>query len=114
MQTAADGLECLEMLRRRTPAVLVLDRELRWGGGDGVLAWLREQGAVPGVSVVLTATAAILADVEPLGPPVVTFLPKPFTLAALLESVGVAVADNGRAAPFYPSRPSDFPEMHFG
>jgi DNA-binding response OmpR family regulator len=58
-ETAADGLDCLEKLRRVTPAVLVLDRGLRWGGADGVLAWLREQSATSEVSVVLTATAGM-------------------------------------------------------
>jgi CheY-like chemotaxis protein len=94
VETAADGLECLEKLRRLVPAVLVLDRQLRWGGGDGVLAWLREQRAAAGVPVVLTAAADGPADVaDDLGPPVVKLLPKPFPLTALLESVRTAVAE---------------------
>jgi DNA-binding response OmpR family regulator len=40
VETASDALDCVEKLRRVPPAVLVLDWELRWGGGDGVLAWL--------------------------------------------------------------------------
>ena len=94
VETAADGLECLEKLRRLVPAVLVLDRQLRWGGGDGVLAWLREQRAAAGVPVVLTAAADGPADVaDDLRPPVVKLLPKPFPLTALLESVRTAVAE---------------------
>jgi hypothetical protein len=42
VETASDGLDCLKKLRRATPAALVLDLKLHWGGGDGVLAWLRE------------------------------------------------------------------------
>jgi CheY-like chemotaxis protein len=57
VETADDGLDCLEKLRRLAPVVLVLDRELRWGGVDGVLACLREESAGSGVSVVLTTTA---------------------------------------------------------
>jgi two-component system response regulator AtoC len=101
VETAADGLECLEKLRRLRPPVLVLDRELRWGGGDGVLAWLREPGAPAGVSVVLTATAgdppAVLGD---LRPPVVELLPKPFALTALLQSVRAVLADKRRETAF--------------
>ena len=41
VETSTDGLDCLAKLRQVTPAVLVLDLELLWGGGDGVLAWLR-------------------------------------------------------------------------
>jgi DNA-binding response OmpR family regulator len=95
--TAADGLECLEKLRRLMPAVLVLDRELCWGGGDGVLAWLREQCAMPRVAVVLTATAGCPPEVVgDLRRPVVQLLPKPFPLTALLESVQAAVAEHRR------------------
>ena len=43
VETSSDGLDCLRKLRQVTPAVLVLDLELLWGGGDGVLAWLREE-----------------------------------------------------------------------
>ena len=55
METVSNGLDCVEKLRRVTPAVLAW--ELRWGGGDGVRAWLREKGAKSGVPVVLTTTA---------------------------------------------------------
>jgi DNA-binding response OmpR family regulator len=36
--TATNGVECLARLRERTPDVLVLEPELLWGGGAGVLA----------------------------------------------------------------------------
>jgi DNA-binding NtrC family response regulator len=115
VETAADGLECLGKLRRLMPAVLVLDRELHWGGGDGVLAWLREQGVTTGVSVVLTATAGSYPDVlGDMRPPVVRFLPKPFALAALLESVRAAVAESRREKRFNLNRAAAYPELFFG
>jgi CheY-like chemotaxis protein len=43
VETANGGLECLAKLRHRTPDLLVLRWTLPWGGGDGILAWLREQ-----------------------------------------------------------------------
>jgi DNA-binding NtrC family response regulator len=113
VETAADGLECLEKLRRLMPEVL--DRDLRWGGGDGVLAWLREQCALARALVVLTATAGCPADVpEPVQPPVVKLLPKPFTLAALLESVGAAVAESKREEQFYLNRTAPCSELFIG
>ena len=91
VETASDGLDCLAKLRRATPAAVVLDLELRWGGGDGVLAWLREER--PGAAVILTATAGRgLEASDILEPPVLGLLPKPFTLSALLEKVRSAVA----------------------
>jgi len=92
VETSLDGLDCLRKLRQVTPAVLVLDLELRWGGGDGVLAWLREENLMPGVPVILTATAGYPLDMAELkDPPVVDYLPKPFAVTALLESVRSAV-----------------------
>jgi DNA-binding response OmpR family regulator len=57
VETAADRLDCLEKLRRVSPAILVLDQGLHWGGADGVLDCLREPSTKSEVSVVLTATA---------------------------------------------------------
>src|SRR5262249_45535611 len=88
VETASDGLDCLAKLQRATPAAVVLDMNLPWGGGSGVLAWLREERANSGVAVILTATAGHLLEASAaIEPPVVGFLPKPFALTALLESV---------------------------
>jgi CheY-like chemotaxis protein len=85
IDTALGGLECLTKLRRRPPAALVLDIELPWGGGDGVLAQLREDVNTRLVPVVLVSGAA---SFEPLStrviPPVVGFFQKPVPLAGLL------------------------------
>lgn len=35
--TADDGVHCLNLLRESLPAVLVIEPNLSWGGGDGVL-----------------------------------------------------------------------------
>jgi len=94
VETSSDGLDCLRKLRRLTPAAFVLDLELPWGGGDGILAWLREENPAHGVPVILTGTAgysqpfAIFVE-----PPVVDYFPKRFGLIALLEKVRSAVAE---------------------
>jgi len=113
--TASDGLECLEQLRRCCPAVLVLDRELRWGGADGVLACLREEG-MSGIAVVLTGTSGSSSfTVDYLVPPVAGFLPKPFGQKALLESVQAALAEIAREAPSSKrTRPADDFEQFIG
>jgi DNA-binding response OmpR family regulator len=105
VETARDGLACLQKLRQVKPMALVLDRDLRWGGADGVLAWLREDRALSEFPVLLTATADPLADVkEDVQPPVVTLLLKPFALSALLEAVRNAVANKGPEGAFNPNR----------
>lgn len=97
VETSTDGLDCLAKLRQWTPAVLVLDLELPWAGGDGVLALLRAESPAPRIPVLLTATAAAPAHMAEVNePPVVGYLPKPLALTALLESVRSAVARRGR------------------
>ena len=100
VETSSDGLDCLRKLRQVTPAALVLGVELLWGGGHGVLAWLREEIPTRGIPVILTATAGCPQDfAEFIEPPIVDFLPKPFALSALLASVRSAVAKKGRREP---------------
>jgi DNA-binding NtrC family response regulator len=93
VETASNGLECLWKLRQTNPAVLLLDLHLRWGGGDGVLAWLREEQHSHQIAVVLTTTANSVRSYAGLvEEPVVRCLEKPFPLTALLESVRSAAA----------------------
>ena len=51
VRTAANGLDCLEGLRRGRPDVLVLDPDLGWGSGLDVLAVMGED--VPAVPVLI-------------------------------------------------------------
>ena len=102
VETALDGLGCLAKLRCEMPAVLVLDWELCWGGGDGILAWLREQRGPSMPSVVLTSTAGYSLDAAPdTAFPIVRFLAKPFALTDLLDSVCAAFVKKECAQPFY-------------
>jgi DNA-binding response OmpR family regulator len=114
VQTASDGLDCLAKLRGAMPAAVVLDLELHWGGGHGVLAWLREERAASGVAVILTATAGKhLAATDLTEPPVIDLLLKPFPLTALLESVRFAIAkgqDMSRKAGRVPAVSEFFPD----
>ena len=112
VETSTDGLDCLAKLRQVTPAVLVLDLELLWGGGDGVLAWLREESPAPRIPVLLTATAADPPDMAEFNePPVVDYLPKPFALAGLLERIRSAVAKKGRREPSNLDRVPGYPGL---
>ena len=56
--TARDALECVAKLRSFAPNVLVLEPELPWGRGEGVLAMMYEESDVPFVPVVLLSAAA--------------------------------------------------------
>jgi len=81
---ADDGLECLEQFRQFLPDVLVVEREMPWGGGDGVLGRLREEYPLLAIDVVITTDDG--RDFDP-APPVIACLEKPFSLASLLEVI---------------------------
>ena len=53
VETAGDGLTCVARLRDFQPHVLVLDPEIQWGGGEGVLAMIHEDPEVPFLPVVI-------------------------------------------------------------
>ena len=55
--TASSGLECLERLQDFAPDVLVLEPELLWGGGDGVLTVIHEQPELRPTLVILVSYA---------------------------------------------------------
>lgn len=86
VEIATDGLQCLAKLRQYAPDLLILDRQLRWGGADGVLAWLREELYGPSLPVILTTTRW-QEDIEW---PVVNCMRKPFALTEFLNVVDAA------------------------
>jgi DNA-binding response OmpR family regulator len=115
VETSSDGLDCMRMLRQLAPAALVLDLELHWGGGDGVLGCMREENPTRGIPVILTATAACDHDsAEIIEVPVVDYLPKPFALSALLEKIRSAIAETGRREPSKQHRASSYSELFIG
>lgn len=82
VQTATDGLDFMAKLRQSPPDVAVVDMNILWGGGEGVMATLREEDAI-GLPVILTSTS-IIDDAEP---PVVGCLRKPFALSRLAAAL---------------------------
>lgn len=53
----SDGLECVAVLRAFRPDVLVLDPNIPWGGGDGVLA-IRDEELGLNHNLVVLVTAS--------------------------------------------------------
>jgi carbon storage regulator CsrA len=52
---ASNALECVTRLRAEVPDILILDPDLPWGGGGGVLALMREDYTVPLVPTLIHA-----------------------------------------------------------
>lgn len=100
VETSTDGLDCLAKLRRSAPAMLVLDLDLLWGGGNGVLAWLREESTAPRIPVLLMGLADAGPNRERFNEsPVVEYLPKPVGPFRLLESIRSAFVRAERSEP---------------
>ena len=51
--SATSGVECLRQLREGRPDVLLLDPDIPWGQGEGVLAMMWQQADIPSVPVVI-------------------------------------------------------------
>lgn len=88
VETASTGLDCLAKLRQCQPDLLILDWALPWGGGDGVIAHLRQDVLLPRVPVILTlpATGPEMPD-ELVESPVLSCVRKPFRTRRLLQEV---------------------------
>jgi CheY-like chemotaxis protein len=93
--TASGGLECLNKLCQTVPEVLILDKDLLWGGADGVLSVLRGGGNTiwPPVVLLTSDRSDGLHEAQPL--PVVHCLWKPVGFHALLEAVE-SIESDGR------------------
>ena len=82
---ATNGLETVASLRRNLPDAVVLDRELLWGGCDGVLALMQQVPEWSEIPLILTSTEAMPEDSDSVAvPPVVARLQKPYRLKELV------------------------------
>lgn len=103
LQTARGGVECVAALRLGPPDVLVLEAELPWGGGDGVLTLMREDDSLARVPVVLLdSNAGAGADLGRFPANVVGRLVKPLDVATIFDSASAA-ADCGEFFPRHAS-----------
>jgi DNA-binding response OmpR family regulator len=53
MDQALTGLECVSRLRERVPDILIIEPQLPWGGGDGVLALMSEDSTLAAIPVLI-------------------------------------------------------------
>jgi CheY-like chemotaxis protein len=88
VRASGGGVDCLAQLRHSSPRLLILDLQLPWGGGDGLLEVMRGDPSLARIPVVLTTTAALPEALSGLlSPPVVQALWKPFSLTALSVNI---------------------------
>jgi carbon storage regulator CsrA len=90
--TAPSGVQCVEKLREHLPDVLVLEPSIPWGGGDGVLAMMREDPDVPLVPVIVLTYGRDRSALYRLAPfRVDDYQVKPLSAKRLAERLRVLV-----------------------
>lgn len=95
VKTATNGLESVAILHRDVPDAVVLQRELLWGGGDGVLALMQQPSAWSKIPVILISDGGIPEESCPITyPQLVTQLQKPYRLEDLLRHLQVCRLGN--------------------
>ena len=88
VEMARDGLSCIQLLRLYRPHAVVLERELQWGGGEGVLAWMRADTRLSTTPVVMTISEESSGGLPSVvTAPVVASFRKPLQPVRLLETV---------------------------
>jgi DNA-binding response OmpR family regulator len=88
VETATDGVTCVERLKSFDPDLLVLEPMIPWGQGEGIMTLMREEADVPLVPVILvTGGTDLLEDYQLPRFPVLERHQKPLSPADLLASV---------------------------
>jgi len=88
VQTATNGLECLEKLQEFVPNVLVMEPAMPWGGGDGVLALMHEDpdlSEVPVLVLTYGRDPSVLYNISSFS--ISDFQKKPMTAKQLMERI---------------------------
>ncbi|HLW66231.1 MAG TPA: response regulator [Gemmataceae bacterium] len=92
---ASTGLECLARLRAFGPDVLVLDPNLLWGGGRGVLAAMSEDPDLAAIPVILVCNQEDTGSFSKLeAPQVREYLTKPLSPTALTRAIRKVAASS--------------------
>lgn len=85
---AADGLQCIHQLQSCSPDLLLLDPQILWGGGPGVLEWLTTEEPVKPLNVILTEELREGRLPRRLCGKAVKQLQRPSGLSTMLDFVG--------------------------
>lgn len=99
--TALNGLECVDRLREQVPDVLVLEPQLLWGGGDGVLAVMHNDldlATVPVMILTSCTDRGVLDDIARF--PISDFHPKPLSPANLASRVHTLLDHHAKRSNF--------------
>lgn len=89
---AADGLECLRVLREFEPAVLVVDHKLPPGGCEGVLVAIQADRQMTDIAVIIIGNELREQPPELKTSNTVAWISKSSQGGAVLEQISAAIA----------------------
>jgi DNA-binding response OmpR family regulator len=104
VETAANGLECIALLRTFRFDVLVLEPELPWGWGDGVLALMGEDDSLARVAVVAVGLCPEACRLRAWEDRIATYQRKPLPAARLADIVRDLVPPKEPLVPLPPGK----------
>jgi DNA-binding response OmpR family regulator len=91
---AMDGLRCMNILQNFAPDLVVVDPALPWGGGEGVVAWMREECNLPDVPILALNTRSSQAPIFFVTIPVDMYLQTPPAPEQLAKAVRWLLGQN--------------------
>ena len=99
--SASGGVECLPIIRRESPVVIVASVDMPWGGADGLLDCLQQEFREGGIPYVILTGYTADENVAPLreSPCVFRYVRKPFLMGRLLDyirAIELDLRDAGR------------------
>jgi DNA-binding response OmpR family regulator len=97
VKIAKNGLESFAILRRYVPDVVVLERELLWGGSDGVRALMKQEPRWSEIPVILTSDNVLTDESNAAASPsLAAQLQKPYRLEDLIGHLQACRDDSTR------------------
>lgn len=113
VETAVDGLDCLAKLRAFRPDLLVLEPDLLWGDGAGILTLMYQEPDVPYVPVVVVSWRPDPDGLRLVGSyPVSDYLLKPLPPARLAERVTAILTRRRTARKVHRGRRAEMSASH--
>ena len=92
VETVRGGVQCIDSMRASRPDVLILERDLPWGGAEGVLTRMRDEHDIPMVPVVIVCDGPQKSSAAFKDLPVVFVIQELHTLAALVDCIEAAAS----------------------
>lgn len=95
VETATNALDCLARLRDFEPDVLVLEPEMPWGGGSGVLECMRDDPSLPKIPVIVLTRGPSTEELWRItGYSLEDFFVKPVSVETLARRIYTAIGIN--------------------